>query len=138
MNQQQLDLLIFVSETILSIASLLIATIALVVSIRTFRQGKKPIIGLELQQQADYIYLVFTNHGDGIAKHVQIRSRVCQLSFSRAINFLPPNTSVSVELIAITTWNQIPPVERQIICSYKFLDCYHKCYEYKGIELLFH
>lgn len=137
MEVSYLEIADFITTTILTICSLAIAVIALIISLKTYRLERLPIIGVCFREQEDNIYIEIANHGSGVAMNVNINCRICDIEYHRALNHLPPNTTVSVRLLSTTAWGQIIPQEQQIICSYSYSDKFNKQYSVQDVDLLF-
>ncbi len=138
MKASNLEIANFITSTILTICSLSVAGIALIISLKTYRLEKMPIIGICFREHADNIYIEIANHGSGVAMNVSIRCRIYDIDYHRALNYLPPNTTISMGLLSTTAWNQITPYEKQILCSYSYTDKFNKRYNIQNVELLFH
>lgn len=138
MNCSTLEVASFVSQTILSVCSLTVAAIALLVSFKTYYYARLPIMGICFRRNEDYIFLEITNHGNGIARNMHIDCSVFTVNCSRTLNFVPPNSTVSIELMSTTAWNHIAPQHQQIECSYSYFDQYKKKHTVNNIDLLFH
>lgn len=138
MNCCTLEIASFISETILSVCSLTVAAIALLVSFKTYYYERLPIMGICFRRNEDHIFLEITNHGNGIARDMHIDCNVDNVNYSRTLNFVPPNSTVSIELMSTTAWNHIAPQNQQITCSYSYFDQYKKKHAVNNIDLLFH
>ena len=73
MAQDTLPIISLILQTILTTASLVVSTLAFLISLKTYHESKKPIIGMSLFENSTYICLSIQNHGDGEAKKINLQ-----------------------------------------------------------------
>ena len=137
MIQDIVSIVSYITETILAAASLIVSVIALIISLNTYRQTRKPVIGMYLFKENGYIRLSLQNHGNGDAQNVRVACHINNRETSNSISFIPPNTAISISLIPTSAWEQLHMQEQHIICSYSYVDCFGHRQTYRNIELLF-